>query len=143
MKVQPMIAADPETLVRQRVEAFRRRDFGFIYDSYHPEALFRQQFPDRDGYLRYAKEEIASQMRIERFRILKARQRQERAEVIFHQLLMTASGAQESFEMALLERIGGRWLYLGSQRMDRAMFQGRPEELGFADFETAPERIFF
>ncbi len=144
MTVVPLLpAADPEALLRQRVAAFRRGDFGFIYDSYHPEAPFRQQFPDREDYLRFAGEEIAPRVRIARFRILKTRRQQGKAEVIFHQLLFSSAGAQESFELALLEMVDDCWCYWGSQRLDRAGFRGRPEDLDFADFAAAAEKIFF
>ena len=43
----------PSELIMARTEAFASGDFGFIYDSYHPESNFRRQFPDRGEYCRY------------------------------------------------------------------------------------------
>ncbi|GAB4164010.1 MAG: hypothetical protein Tsb0017_00600 [Geothermobacteraceae bacterium] len=134
MRVVPF-DADPETLLRQRIDAFRRGEFGFIYDSYHSEAPFLRQFPDREDYLSYAREEIAGRITIERFRLLRSRSSGDRAELIFHQLLRGEGGYQESFEMAVLLREGGLWRYLGSSRMDRSHYRGRVEDLDFDHFD--------
>ncbi|WP_139800673.1 YchJ family metal-binding protein [Geothermobacter hydrogeniphilus] len=133
----------PRRLVEERVEAFREGNFGFIYDSYHPDAPFLEQFPDREEYLSYAAEEIAGSCTIERMTILYERQQDARAEVVIQQLLKTAAGYQESFELVRLGMVAGGWKYLGSERIERKDFQGRPEDLRPKDFERVPNRFFF
>jgi SEC-C motif-containing protein len=137
------VASTPQDVVRSRVEAFQQGDFGFIYDSYHPAAPFLEQFPDRDEYLDYALTEIASSCVIERFRVLTETGDARTARVIFQQLLKLASGYQESFELAHLEFSAGRWLYLGSDRISRGDFRGRPEDLREEDFARVGHRVFF
>mgnify|MGYP006926386942 CR=1 FL=1 len=51
-----MSSYTPSELIMARTEAFASGDFGFIYDSYHPESNFRRQFPDRGEYCRYGVE---------------------------------------------------------------------------------------
>ncbi len=128
-------APDPETLVRQRIDALHRGAFGFIYDSYHPDSPFRRHFPEREDYLAFARQEIAGRIHIERFRLLRSRKTQERAELIVHQLVRAGGGFQESFERVVLLRHKGHWRYLGSSRLDRSQYHGRIEDLDFEDFE--------
>lgn len=128
---------DPEALVRQRVAALQRGEFGLVYDSYHSDSPFRRQFPDRDEYIAFARKEIAGRIRIERFRVLRRRCAGEKCELIFHQLVRSESGFQESFELALLLREDGRWRYLGSSRLDRSLYRGAVEQLDFADFDRS------
>jgi len=132
----------PRQLVEDRIQAFRQGNFEFIYDSYHPEAPFLEQFPDRDEYLVFARAVISGSCSIEKVTVHFEQQQQDRALIIFQQLLKTESGYQESFELAHLEMLAGTWKYLGSERIERGDFKGRPEDLRPADFEKVRHRVF-
>jgi SEC-C motif-containing protein len=59
-----MTSYTPSELIMARTDAFACGDFGFIYDSYHPESNFRRQFPDRGEYCRYGVESLSPDYKI-------------------------------------------------------------------------------
>src|SRR5512133_821420 len=65
-------AATPESLILSRAAAFGRGDFGFIYDSYHPDAAFLRFFPHREAYLDYARNELSGAYHILDCRVLRS-----------------------------------------------------------------------
>ncbi len=132
----------PRQLVEDRLQAFKDGDFGAIYDSYHPEAPFLEQFPQRDDYLAFAQESIVGSCSIERCLIHYEQVDGDEALILLQQLLKTSAGYQESFELAHLSKIDDCWKYLGSERIDRSDFKGRPEDLRPEDFERIPHRVF-
>jgi len=132
----------PEQLIEQRVVAVGCGDFEFIYDSYHPQAPFLQQFSQRQEYLDFAEEQIHGHCHIESCRILRQRLDEERAELILHQLLRIDAGYQETLERAELLLFEGDWRYLGSLRMNRAEYSGPLAGIDFSDFDRIPNKVF-
>jgi len=53
----------PSQFILARVDAFKRCDFGFIFDSYHRDSNFRRQFADRDEYIRYGWANLGKEFR--------------------------------------------------------------------------------
>lgn len=133
----------PTELIAARVEAFRRGDFGFIFDSYHPDSFFREQFPERSAYLAFAAEHLAGRIRIECCRILREELGASVARVIFYQRIQVAGEVQETFELARLYREQGRWFYHSSQKLSREEFAGAPEQLDFIHFDAVADKVWF
>jgi len=133
----------PTELIIARVAAFRREDFGFIYDSYHPDSFFREQFDDRAAYLAFAAEHLAGRIRIERCRILREEIGVSVARVIFYLRIAVAGDVQETFELARLYREPEGWLYHSSQKLGREEFPGAPEQLDFEHFDQVTDKIWF
>lgn len=133
----------PTELIAARVAAFRRGDFGFIYDSYHPKSFFLQQFDDRSAYLAFAEEQLAGRIRIEDCRILREEIGSSAARIIFYQRIEVAGERQETFELARLYREQGVWRYHSSQKLSRNEFAGAPEQLDFVHFEQVVDKVWF
>ncbi|PLX85143.1 MAG: hypothetical protein C0617_05520 [Desulfuromonas sp.] len=133
----------PSELVLARREAFDRGDFAYIYDTYHPDSMFRQQFPDRQEYLRYGASSLAADYRILECRILREEIAEDAARVLF--LLASEYGGQrvESLELSRFLRTGKGWRYHSSQKMTRDEYPGKIEDIGWDDFDRGKDKVFF
>lgn len=135
---------EPADLIEERCRAFREGDFGFVYDSYHPDSLFLQQFPDREDYLRYGRDVLARDFQIRRWRILRQRQiAADEVRLIFYLETRFRGETAEILEMATIIHTRVGWRYQGGQKMERREFPGPVETITFADFEKMREKIFF
>lgn len=135
---------EPSQLVLLRREAFDRRDFGFIYDSYHQDSLFRQQFPSRHEYLRHAASSLSKDYRILDCRVLRQRAgADEDREVMFFLRYSFQGAEEESFELARFFRDGDQWRYHSSWKMRRDEFAGAGEDPDWTDFEKVKDRVCF
>jgi len=133
----------PSDLVLARCRAFGEGDFGFIYDSYHPESSFRAQFPSRRAYLHHGADSLATDFRISECRVLKEEIRGEEAQVLFYMDTLFQGERVESFELSSFRMTKNGWRYQGSQKLARGEFAGEIDEIGFRDFESRREKIFF
>lgn len=135
--------ASPADLVTARLEAFAHGNFAFIYDSYHPDSFFRQQFPDRTAYIAYAQATLAAEFEIVENRVLKGRRTGSDAEIIFYLVTRFQGERQESFELARLLQTDDGWRYHSSQKLCRAEFRGAIGEIDWSDFEKARDKVVF
>ena len=121
----------PAELVNKRVEAFCRSDFGFIFDTYHPESNFRLQFPSRSAYIQYGQSTLNTDYRITFCQILHERDLDENtAQVLFLLTIDYQGQPQEYFELSDFQRCNnGQWSYLQSHRMERKEFSGKINEM--------------
>lgn len=133
----------PSDLVLARCRAFAEGDFGFIYDSYHPESYFRAQFPSRRAYVRHGAETLASDFRIRECRILQEEVAGEEARVLFYLDTLFQRERSESFELSFFRMTRKGWRYHSSQKLPRGDFAGEIEEIGMEDFENVRDKIFF
>ena len=133
----------PSQLILARSRAFTAGDFEFVYDSYHPEANFRRQFPDRQAYLDYGRSVLAADFAIHECRILQEKVEGEQARVIYYLDARFRGERVETFELALLLPTGEGWRYYSGQKLPRSEFAGEVGEIAWEDFERAAEKIVF
>lgn len=133
----------PSELVLARCRAFDTGDFGFIYDSYHPDSFFRSQFPSRRAYLRHGAGSLANDFRIRECRILKEEINGDEARALFYLDTLFKGERVESFELSFFRMTEKGWRYHSSQKLARGEFAGEIEEITFRDFEKVQDKIFF
>jgi len=126
-----------------RSQAFASGDFGFIYDSYHPESNFRRQFPDREGYCRYGEETLSPDYQIIDCRVLDEDCGDDESRVVFL-MRMNVQGASLQFaELAWLKKEGQAWRYHRGQKMTSSELPDEPGALSFRDFSGLdPDTIY-
>lgn len=139
---QPPVPS-PSSLILARVDAFRRCDFGFIFDSYHPDSNFRRQFDSREEYIRYGWANLGKEFRIHACTILREEVEGRAARVIFF-LEFELHGARQAYaEMAWLEDDGAGWLYRCGQKLMPDELPVPAGQLGFRHFDEAPNKVLY
>lgn len=133
----------PSQLVQARCEAFQRGDFGYIYDSYHPDSPFRSLYPQRQAYLRQGQEELLRDYQIRQCRVLREEVGEEEARVLFYLATTYQGVAAETFELSRFSRTPGGWRYHSSQKKPRREFAGSIAEIDWEDFEQLKDQIYF
>jgi SEC-C motif-containing protein len=133
----------PADLIRSRVDAFRRCDFGFIFDSYHPASNFRRQFPDREEYVRYGWATLGKDFRIMGCRILRAEDGAVAARVIYR-LEFELHGERHHYaELAWLEDSGEGWRYRCGQKLMPEEWPVPAGKLDFIHFDNIAEKVLY
>jgi SEC-C motif-containing protein len=133
----------PSQLILARCRAFAEGDFGFIYDSYHPDSNFLRQFPDRQDYLVYGRAALAVDFVIDECRILQERVEDQEARVIFYLDARFRGERVETFELALLLSTRKGWRYHSGQKLGREEYAGEIEAIGREAFERVGEKTVF
>jgi SEC-C motif-containing protein len=133
----------PAQLVQARCTAFQRGDFGFIYDSYHPDSPFRSLYPQRQAYLRQGQGELLRDYRIDECRVLREEIGGSQARVLFYLVTSFQGAAAETFELSSFLPTAAGWRYLSSQKLERQEFAGALEEIDWEAFDRVKDRIFF
>jgi SEC-C motif-containing protein len=133
----------PSQLILARSRAFTEGDFGFVYDSYHPDSNFCRQFPDRQAYLDYARTVLALDFVIDDCRIVKEQVAEGQARVLFYLDACFRGERVETFELALLLSTADGWRYHSGQKLTRDEYRGEIEAIDWEDFERAREKIVF
>jgi len=133
----------PSELILQRSRAFARGDFALIYDTYHSASLFRQQFPEREDYVRVGQESLARDFQITGCEILAEKVEDGEAQVIFLLEMRMQGHLQKFAERAWLRRENRAWRYHRGQKITAEELPEAPEQLTFADFaKLDPATIF-
>lgn len=133
--MKDQITMTPSQLVEARAKAFDCNDFGFIYDTYHPESNFRLQFPDRNEYLAYGKTTFNSDYRIEVCRVLHEKMTTECARVLFYLKVHYQGNCEEYIELSEFRPVDHCWRYLSSHKMSCSEFSGSIDEITMAQVE--------
>ncbi len=133
----------PAELVAARCRAFQQGDFGFIYDSYHPDSPFRQLYPRRLDYLQQGRGELQRDFRILECRVLKEEIGEGEARVLFYLVSKFQGRSGETFELSRFQRTPSGWRYHSSLKLERGEFSGGLEEIDWADFDRVDQRIRF
>ena len=145
--LEPPATIDPELtpsqLVAARCAAFQRGDFGFIYDSYHPDSPFRSLYPQRQAYLRQGRGELLRDYRIDECRVLREEIGESEARVLFYLATSFQGAAAETFELSSFLATAAGWRYLSSQKLERHQFAGGIAEIDWEAFERVKDQIFF
>jgi SEC-C motif-containing protein len=137
-----MTPLSPSQVILARSRAFTEGDFGFIFDSYHPESNFRLQFPDRAAYLDYGRSALATDFVIDECRILHEKVDAKEARIIFYLDARFRGSRVETFELALLILTAEGWLYHSGQKLGRDEYAGDIEAIGWGDFDRPEKTIF-
>ena len=134
----------PAQVVEARGRAFAEEDFGFIFDSYHPDSPFRQHFPDRQEYLLYARKELAGAFEIRTCRVLREELvSADEVRVLFYLDVRHDGEGLESVELSRFLKRAGAWLYLSGCKVARGAFVGPLESIEPAEVERLAEGISF
>lgn len=133
----------PAALILARCRAFREGDFGFIYDSYHPESFFRRQFSNRADYVRHGRTALGRDFQIDECRILREETGAAESRVIFYLDTRFKGTRAQSVELAFLRLEEGGWRYHSSQKLTAEEACKVIEEIDFEDFERVKEKVFF
>ena len=126
-----------------RWHAFEHGDFAMIYESYHPDAFFRAQFPDKESYVEYGKNSLSQNFKIRECLILKSEDSGSEARLIYYLDIQFQEQRLESFELAYFRKTEDGWKYYMTQKMERSLFSGKVSEIDWKDFETTGEPVFF
>ena len=139
---QPSVTS-PAALILARVEAFRRCDFGLVYDTYHPVSNFRRQFPDREEYIRHGWAELGKAFRIRTCSIIREECAATSARVIYW-LELDLHGASHGYaELAWLERDREAWHYRCGQKLTADELPVPIAQLDFSYFDRVAEKVIY
>jgi len=137
-------ALTPSALILERVAAFQRGDFPFIYASYHPDAPFLQAFPQRQEYLDYAARELAGNFAILACSILAQRAPTvDETQVLLVLELVVRGERQASLELSRVRRTPQGWRYHSATRRQLAPGRSGAVQAGFELFDPLDEEPFF
>ncbi len=126
-----------------RFSALKSGDYVAVYDSYHNDAPFLQQFGDCDTYLHFAQQQLRS-VAIKSWRCLRQRVVDKgQVEVLLLMELATETGPQFFFELALLIESDERWFYHSAQKLGEDDYSGVPDQIDFHHFDNATQKIRF
>ncbi len=133
----------PSELILARSEAFSRGDFGFIYDSYHPESNFRRQFVERDEYLEYGRASLGQDYQILGCQIMEHREQDDEVQVVFLMEMKVHGAVQRFAELAWLRQENQVWHYHRGQKITNEDLPENPQALRIEDFaKLDPSTIF-
>lgn len=133
----------PSQLIHDRAEAFRRCDFGFIFDSYHRDSNFRRQFPDREEYVQYGWANLGKEFRVHVCRVLREESDQSTARVIFW-LEFDLHGERHCYaELAWLEKEGKAWSYRCGQKLAADELPVPQAQLDFCHFDQVADKVLY
>jgi SEC-C motif-containing protein len=138
-----MTNPSPSQLITARIAAFRRCDYGFIFDSYHPESNFRRQFTDRDEYIRYGWASLGKDFRILDCRIIREESAADLFRVI-HLLEFELHGHRQRYaELVWLESGGEGWLYRCGQKLTEEEWPVPAGQLDFSHFDAVVDKVLY
>lgn len=136
-------ACTPGELILARSQAFCHGDFGYIYDSYHSESNFRQQFVAREEYLLFGKDSLGQDFQILRCQVLAEKISAREAQVVFLMEMKVHGRSQLYGELAWLRREDHAWRYHRGQKMTEDELPEDPSALSFADFAKLDPAVIF
>ena len=132
-----------QIFLEKRFAALDRGDYGVVFDSYHVDAPFLQQFSDRDAYINFARQQLGSIRIIEwsclRQRIIGDNQ----LEALLIMEIVTEAGAQFFYELALLINTEAGWSYHSAQKLGEDDYSGTSQQIDFCHFDDAAQKIRF
>jgi len=132
-----------EQFLDRRFASLGRGDYPAVYDSYHPDAPFLQQFSNRSTYLRFARQQL-SEIEMKSWQCVKRRRIAEsQVEVLLVMEIVTAAGTQFFYELALLIETAGGWRYHSAQKLGADDYSGPADEIDFHHFDHVAEKIRF
>ena len=132
-----------QQLLEHRFSALAGGDYPAVYDSYHPDAPFLQQFSGRSTYVRFARQQL-SDIKIINWSCLNQRVVNElQLEVLLVMEIATESTSQFFYELALLIETTEGWLYHSAQKLGDDDYLGPPNQIDFCHFDNVSQKIRF
>jgi len=132
-----------QQLLEHRFSALAGGDYPAVYDSYHPDAPFLQQFSNRSTYVRFARQQL-SDIEIKNWSCLNRRVVNElQLEVLLVMEIVTESTPQFFYELALLIETDSGWRYHSAQKLGTDDYPGPPNQIDFCHFDNAAQKIRF
>ena len=132
-----------QQLLEYRFSALAAGDYPAVYDSYHRDAPFLQQFGSRSTYVRFARQQL-SDIKIKNWSCLNRRVVNElQLEVLLVMEIATESAPQFFYELALLIETDSGWLYHSAQKLGTDDYPGSPHQIDFCHFDNASQQIRF
>jgi hypothetical protein len=127
--------------LESRFDALQQGQFKSVYQSYHDDSPFLQQFSNCDDYLCFAKEQL-SDISIKSWscpaqRVLDDK----RVECLLVMELAVDGRSMFFYESALLILIGGQWRYHSAQKLGADDFSGDPATISFSTFDQVEQKI--
>lgn len=143
MPSTPASATDPAALILARAAALKGGDYGAVWDSYHPEANFRRQFPEREEYIRYGWHHLGKDFKVRACAIVRVAEEPDQARVIYLMDFALHGERQVYAELAWLERGGEGWLYRCGQKLAADEWPVPGAQLDFAHFDAVTDKILY
>lgn len=132
-----------QQLLEHRFSALAGGDYPAVYDSYHSDAPFLQQFGSRSTYVRFARQQLGD-IKIKNWFCLKRRMVNElQQEVLLVMEIETESALQFFYELALLIETDSGWRYHSAQKLGTDDYPGPPNQIDFCHFDNAAQKIRF
>ena len=132
-----------QQLLEYRFTALAAGDYPAVYDSYHPDAPFLQQFGSRSTYVRFARQQL-SDIKIKNWSCLNRRVISElQLEVLLVMEIETEAVTQFFYELALLIETDSGWRYHSAQKLGADDYSGVPNQIDFCHFDNALQKIRF
>jgi len=129
--------------LENRFSALSVGNYGAVYDGYHEDAPFIEQFSDRHAYLCFAKQQLSSiainDWRCLRQRTLDAKQ----LEAILVMEVVVDEASHNFYELALLVETDSGWCYHSAQKLGMDDYPGPPDLIDFCHFDDADPKIRF
>lgn len=132
-----------QQLLEHRFSALAGGDYPAVYDSYHPDAPFLQQFSDRNTYIRFARQQLSDIKIINWFCLNQRVVNGLRLEVLLVMEIATESASQFFYELALLIETTEGWLYHSAQKLGGDDYLGPPDQIDFYHFDNVSQKIRF
>ncbi len=132
----------PDQFIQERFLALQRGDYAAVYQSYHSEAPFVQNFAREADYVDFASEHL-SRIQVVSWRCLAQREAGAGVEVILVMELEVDGIRQLFFELALLLETPQGWKYHSAQKLSPEEFTEHPDRLDFSHFDLAAQKVRF
>lgn len=133
----------PAEVILARVHAFRQADYGFIFDTYHSDSGFRQQFTERNEYIRFGWASLGKDFRISQCRIIAEEVDSPEARVISYMELEVRGEFKAYAELTWLLQEEGGWRCHRSQKIETDQLPCPPDELDFETFDALEQKAIF
>lgn len=132
-----------EAFWNHRFAALADGDYEAVYNSYHPDAPFLQNFSDAEEYRAFAATQLrhieVRQWQVKKVRTVAADQ----VECLLIMELVIDGTPQYFYELALVKLVDKRWLYHSAQKLSSEDYPGDPERIDFSDFDQVQQKIRF
>lgn len=133
----------PEQFLAARFDALRQRNFQAVYESFHIDSPFRQQFLKGEDYTQFAEQQL-QQVKVNNWHIVDQRHLdRDRLECLLVMEIQLGKSTQFFYECALLLLVDGHWCYHSAQKLGADDYSGPPDQIRFTHFDQMTEKIRF
>jgi len=131
------------TFWKHRFDALAHGDYQAVYDSYHPEAPFLQNFSTAEEYCTFAATQL-KEIQVRQWQVKKIRATAaDQVECLLIMELVVDGVARYFYELALVLLVAERWRYHSAQKLSAEDYPGDPQDIDFRDFDEIQQKIRF